>query len=244
MQTDLGAYVIQQETKVLCNLINNNFFKNILIVGEPKFSLIEDSLLAERHKSIYQFILHPRLSGDDKPSKQTPKSMMIAGRQDKIPIENDSIDMVILPHSLEMMANPHEILRESHRILRAEGKILITGFNDCSLWGLFRLIARIFVKAPWKNNFLAVTKLFDWLALLGFDDSTVTYYCYNLPISNQKILNKLVFLEFIGNFMPFPLGNIYTITACKRVIPLTPIFLKKWDNIHLNDELAKYTLKS
>lgn len=244
MQTDLGKYVLQQETRVLCDILNNNFLKNILIIGEPEFCLTNNDFLIERNKSIYQFILHPVLNLNNQILEQNPKTILIVARLDKLPVNTDTIDIVILPHSLEMVSNPHEILRESHRVLRPEGKIIITGFNYFSFWGAYRLLAKIFVKSPWRNNFLSIIKLLDWLALLGFDELTVNRYCCNLPVNNQKILNKFKFLEMLSNFLLFSVGNIYTIYACKRVIPLTPIFHKKWDDLPLDDELAKHILKS
>lgn len=245
ISTDLGRYVLQEETKVMCSILNNNFLKKILIIGEPEFALSNDSLLIDRNKSIYQLVVHPVLSAANQLLDRNPKSLMLIARQDKLPVDTNSIDIVILPHSLEMVVNPHEVLRESHRVLQPEGKIIITGFNCLSIWGIWKLIAKIFIKSPWRNNFFRISKLFDWLALLGFDEVEVNYYCHNLPINNQKILKKFSFLERIGDFMPFPLGNIYTVHACKRVIPLRPVFLSKWENIPLDDdELAKHTLKN
>ena len=40
---------------------------------------------------------------------------------DFLPIESNSIDLVLLPHILEFSANPHQILREVHRVLVPEG---------------------------------------------------------------------------------------------------------------------------
>lgn len=263
-QTNLGRYVLRQETSALSSILNNNFLKNILIIGEPEFSLTTDESLIERNKSINQFILHPVLNSPVLHSndhnhhdysqilEKKPKTQFIAARLDKLPIDTGSIDVVLLPHSLEMVYNPHEVLRESHRVLKPEGKIIITGFNYFSVWAIYRLLAKILIKAPWRNNFLSVIKLIDWLALLGFDEIIVKNYCCNLPINNQKILNKFEFLDrflerfnnFLSKFLPFSLGNIYTISACKRVIPLIPVLRKKWDDLPLDDELAKNILKS
>ena len=47
---------------------------------------------------------------------------------------------VVLPHVLEFEANPHQVLRESERVLIGEGHVVILGFNPWSLWGLWRLL--------------------------------------------------------------------------------------------------------
>jgi ubiquinone/menaquinone biosynthesis C-methylase UbiE len=43
---------------------------------------------------------------------------------------------VVLPHTLEFSADPHHVLREVERVLVPEGRVVISGFNPASLWGL------------------------------------------------------------------------------------------------------------
>ena len=51
-----------------------------------------------------------------------------------------SLDLLALPHTLELCANPHAALREAHRVLVYEGRIVITGFSPwrARLWQMFR----------------------------------------------------------------------------------------------------------
>jgi SAM-dependent methyltransferase len=51
------------------------------------------------------------------------------------PWQADSLDLVVLPHTLERSADPHACLREVERVLIPEGQVLITGLNPMSLWG-------------------------------------------------------------------------------------------------------------
>lgn len=239
LNTDLGKYVLEQEEQVLKTILDNNIsvYNNILVIGEPNFynnlSLLDQ--IDQKNKKVNKFIIHPVLTVPD----QIKDNILIVARQDKLPICSDSIDLVVLPHSLEMLSNPHEILRESHRVLRPEGKIVITGFASISVWRFWKLISKIFYKAPWRNEFISSTKLVDWLALLGFNEFTIVDYCHILPVNNKYILDKLQFLEKIGKFLPFIFGNIYTIFACKRVIPLTPLIIKEWEKKSLDSSLAK-----
>ncbi|MGD0466450.1 MAG: methyltransferase domain-containing protein [Gammaproteobacteria bacterium] len=233
LKTDLGRYVLEQEAKSLPKILKNLFGSNILILGEPEFGTII-SYLQEQYKNINQFILHPVLQVN-----QSSSDLLIAARQDKLPICSDSMDVVILPHSLEMVVNPHEVLRESYRVLRPEGKIIIIGFSPYSFWRIWKLFAKMFFKSPWRNAFISPARLFDWLTILGMEELFINKYCHVLPINNNKILSKLLFLEVIGKALPFRTGNIYTICACKRVVALTPIFVSEWAEESLNDDLAK-----
>ena len=53
LKTDLGEYLLKQETKVISDILNNCFNKNILILGEPEFGVIVDNL--------QHILIHPEL---------------------------------------------------------------------------------------------------------------------------------------------------------------------------------------
>ena len=53
-----------------------------------------------------------------------------------------SIDLVILPHILECIDNPRQLLAEACRIIKPEGHIIICGFNPHSLWGLKKIMGK------------------------------------------------------------------------------------------------------
>jgi SAM-dependent methyltransferase len=55
---------------------------------------------------------------------------------DALPFPNQSLDLVLLPHTLELARDPHDTLREVERVLVPEGRVVIVGFNPASLWGL------------------------------------------------------------------------------------------------------------
>ena len=60
-------------------------------------------------------------------------------RADALPLQSSSLDAMLLPHTLEFEDDPHQVLREAHRALIAEGHVIILGFNPWGLWGLWRL---------------------------------------------------------------------------------------------------------
>ena len=87
----------------------------------------------------------------------------------QLPLATESIDLLVLQHVLDMSENPHQILREAARVINSGGRLVITGFNPYSLWGLWRRL-RLKRGVPWRANFLAQQRLKDWLALLSFGD--------------------------------------------------------------------------
>ncbi len=133
-----------------------------------------------------------------------------------LPFVSDSIDLVVLPHLLEFSGNPHQILREVERVIRPEGRIMLSGFNPFSLWGLRRLATQS-VDEPWSGNFISLSRMKDWLALLGFEISAGKLCCYAPPFDQEKWLSRFAFMEKAGDrWWPIS-GGVYFIAAIKRV---------------------------
>ncbi len=55
----------------------------------------------------------------------------------RCPWPADSVDAVLLPHTLEFAADPYAIVREVDRVLSGEGQLVVLrGFQPFSLWGI------------------------------------------------------------------------------------------------------------
>lgn len=134
---------------------------------------------------------------------------------DELPFPADSMDLVILPHTADFSIDPHQVLRESARVLRGEGCIVLTGFNPFSLWGLRRLLSRHH-SGPWGGRFMPAGRMEDWLRLLGFqiEHSVTRFYCLPLQRSGRKPVQGQV-----SRFMPG--GAYYCILARKRTLAPT-----------------------
>ncbi len=63
---------------------------------------------------------------------------------DSLPFRSDSIDAILLPHTLELVEDPYAVLREAERVLCGEGCLMICGFNPFSGWGARRVFAQYF----------------------------------------------------------------------------------------------------
>jgi SAM-dependent methyltransferase len=106
-----------------------------------------------------------------------------------LPFASDSIDAVLLPHTLELVEDPYAVLREAERVLCAEGCLIICGFNPWSGWGVRRLFARGFRRSlfpPQTQRLLAERRLRDWVALLDFEVVDVYGYLGALPVAGRR----------------------------------------------------------
>ncbi|MET0004908.1 MAG: class I SAM-dependent methyltransferase [Candidatus Thiodiazotropha sp.] len=144
-----------------------------------------------------------------------------------LPLASDSVDGVVLPHTLDFTADPHQVLREVERVLIPEGKVLLCGFNPWSQWGLWRLLRLRSATIPWCGHFFSGKRIQDWFSLLGFELEEVVYLHFRPPVSNSPIMHRLAFMERLGKRI-YPLfGGVYVILAVKREVTMTPL-RSKW----------------
>ncbi|CAG9199100.1 SAM-dependent methyltransferase [Paraburkholderia tropica] len=136
-----------------------------------------------------------------------------------LPFEAQSVDLIVMPHTLEFTSDPHRLLREAERVLMPEGQLVIVGFNSLSLWGARqsagKLTGRPFL--PARQDLIAFTRLKDWIKLLGFELERGRFGCYRPPLSTDKWLGRYGFMEAAGDRWWAIFGAVYMVTAIKRV---------------------------
>jgi len=131
-----------------------------------------------------------------------------------------------MPHILEFSDNPHQTLREAARVLVPEGHVMLTIFNPMSFWGLKKRMIKA-KSYPWYGQFFSLSRIKDWLALLGLEVVDVQFFSHELPINNEKWLKRLSFIETIGRRWWPMMGGQYVIVAKKRVVNIT-LLKPKW----------------
>ena len=139
-----------------------------------------------------------------------------------LPFVEASVDLIIAPHILEQMAEPYELLKEIHRVLMPEGRLIISGFNPMSLWGIKRLLS-FDIDYPWNTKFIPLSKIKEWLPIIGLEMVEGKMGCYVPPIQQSSWLKKLHTMEKLGDRWWPMLGGFYFLVIQKRVHGMTPI---------------------
>ncbi|MFO8024670.1 class I SAM-dependent methyltransferase [Thiohalophilus sp.] len=212
--TRLGRLLAEQEQQQLDTELVNLFGYHLLHLGSPA----DEAVL---RSSRVNHRMRTRLDPDSRAAEQDERVLCL--QPTALPFTPDSLDVVVLSHVLEFSNDPHTVLREVGRSLIPQGHMAILGFNPLSLWGLASLLRGGKGQLPWCGHFMTLTRLKDWLALLGFDVVQQRRYFYRPPWQRSRLMQRLAFLERVGSRLwPF-LGGGYLLVARKRVVTLTPI---------------------
>ncbi len=196
--SEQGAYVLKREQAYFDHTVADLFGFNALQLDSPEQDFLHDSRIPLRFTAGNQVGCDVRLVCAE------------------LPFETASLDLVLLPHVLEFAEHPHQILREVERVLMAEGNLIISGFNPRSLWGLQRMWG-CKQGYPWRGHFIALSRLKDWLALLGFEVVGGRFAGYAPPFTQAKWLERFDFMERAGDRWWAVSGGVYFLHAIKRV---------------------------
>lgn len=202
--TSLGHYLLQREQAYFDRTVADIFGFHALQVGLPEFAFLGQSRIVSRWTLDYD-----------------PPADILADPH-ALPFAENALDLLVLPHALEFTDDPHLMLREAHRVIRPEGQIVVSGFNPFSLFGAKRYFGRGSTP-PWNGNFIALYRVKDWLALLGFDVVGGRLDCYVPPFAQDKWLSRFGFVERAGDRWWPIAGGVYFLRATKRILGMRVI---------------------
>ena len=148
-------------------------------------------------------------------------------RDDAWPLPDHSVDVVVMQHSLDMSARPHQMVREAARVLMPHGYLVVVGFAPVSLFGLLQRINLFSTRLPWVVNCVDAHRLRDWLTLLDFRIESVTsaLHLWPLRLVSEGSSRRLDRLTYGRGWMP---GNGYILIARKTVAGMTSISPQRW----------------
>ncbi len=217
LNTTLGQYLLAREQAMYDETVGDIFGFNALQLGLLPLDTLKNSRI--------------------------PHLMRVGNRDgdancesDYLPFAESCIDLVCLPHVLEFSRNPHQTLREAERVLVPEGHLIITGFNPISAWGVKQTLSKN-TTYPWCGHFFTLSRIKDWLALLGLEFVSGQMDGYEPPINDEKWLKHFAFMDKTGNKWWPMMGGLYFIVAKKRVVNMT-LLKPSWKQNSLKSRLV------
>lgn len=133
-----------------------------------------------------------------------------------LPVMSKSVDAVLLPHTLEFVRSPHNVLREANRILTDRGRLLILGFSPWGTWGLRQRFGMRYRAFPAGSRFYSVGRTCDWLELLDFEVTEVRRFGVGFPWAEPRTEGE----AWSVASCVAPLTEGYLLVAKKRVLPM------------------------
>lgn len=213
-ETPAGQYLLAWEQQQFERAVADIFGYHALQLGLPPLASLEANRMPHRWLAT---------ALDMPPNADFPGADL---RLDyaALPFPEASLDLVTLPHALDSHPNPHGTLREVARVLVPGGRVVLSGFNPVSLWGLRqegeRLCRHLDVGKPLlpkELDFIGSRRLRDWLHLLDLEIETGYYGCYRPLLGSEKWLRRWRWMDRVGRrWWPF-FGAVYFMVAVKRV---------------------------
>ena len=212
-ETPPGRYLLAWERAEFDRAVGDIFGYHALQLGLPEF----DTLQANR-------MPHKWLAQGEVPAAGAGAQPHLVTDFAALPFEENSLDLVVLPHSLELNCDPHATLREVERVLVPEGRVVISCINPASLWGLRQRRAHLYRRLgfgelylPDAGDFIGYRRLRDWLRLLSFEVEASSFGCWRPALSSDKWLGRFDWMDGLGGRWWPIFGAVYFMVAVKRV---------------------------
>jgi SAM-dependent methyltransferase len=126
-----------------------------------------------------------------------------------LPFAQASLDLVVVPHAFSDGQSPQLILKEIDRVLVHEGRVVISGVNQLSLWGLARALP--------KNITLVNSKhLIAYLHNTELEIEKVYYGGYGWPRRDVTFPQSLRWRDKLQARIWPSFGALWCIVAVKR----------------------------
>jgi len=218
LSTPLGRYLKEWEQHELDRAVVDIFGYHAVQLDSPEINGLATNRMPHRWHILSS--LKALQTREGQPS--TPCDLFADAAA--LPFEAASLDLAVLPHTLELCQDPHATLREVERVLVPEGHIVITGMNPVSLWGWHQRRTALYQRFGWGRGnsgvvgqLIGYRRMRDWLRLLGFEVQVSRFGCWRPAVQSTLWLSRFAWMDRWGSHWWPILGGAYILVAVKRV---------------------------
>ncbi|HFC8843354.1 TPA: class I SAM-dependent methyltransferase [Neisseria oralis] len=145
-----------------------------------------------------------------------------------------SLDILLMPHSHEYCQQPYVALVEAARVLKSGGRLVISGFNPGSLWGMSGWFDGNLL--PEKKNCFTLPVFKKKVLSLGFEIEYGKFMVYVPPVKTESSLKFWQFMEKAGDRWWPAAAAVYGLVLVKREAGLT--LLPEVENLLATEDVA------
>lgn len=136
-----------------------------------------------------------------------------------LPFHSESMDLLVLCHSLECSDDPHAVLREVERVLVGEGSLIIIGLTPYSMSYATNRLKEIRQPLSRYSN----RRVTEWLDVLGFETTGGRKIPIDLFKNNSSTKLTKLRSASLNTLSGIVKGHGYFIHAKKRITRITPV---------------------
>lgn len=204
-RTSLGQQLISAERELVSRAISGRF----------------GASMAQLDSGYHEPLFERRLFGSGMIISQLENRApcpVICAKPENLPFEPESIDMLLMHHTLDVCQNPYQAVREAAIALKPGGLLVVIGFNPFSTWGIRALLqGRKDGAGVWNSRFIRSSRVEDWMHLLDFDLERHEKHVFEPPYIRPEWIKRLAFGDkTLKKLMPFT-GAVYLLVGYKRV---------------------------
>jgi SAM-dependent methyltransferase len=232
-----GKYMLDWEHEQLDQAVSDIFGYHALQLGFPELEALRANRMPHQWLALHHMPKEPKPDPASSPvphqlpgsvsrtvaASSPPKAALITD-PGALPFPASSLDLVVLAHTLELSRDPHATLREVERVLVPEGRVVITGLNPASLWGMRQRRVHFYKRMglddgflPEAGDFIGYWRLRDWLRLLSFEVESARFGCYRPALTSHQWLSRFDWMDQAGSRWWPIFGAVYFVVAVKRV---------------------------
>ena len=221
LKTPPGEYLLAWEREQFDQAVGDIFGYHALQLGLPELPALQTNRMPHQWLAATDLL---QINTTDVHATSSRPKAALATDAHALPFASGSLDLLVLPHTLDLSLDPHATLREAERVLVPEGKLVISGLNPASLWGMRQRRAHLYQRfgkadlfLPESGEFIGYWRLRDWLRLLSFEVESARFGCYRPAFATEKWLSRFDWMDKLGaRWWPI-FGAAYFVVAVKRV---------------------------
>ncbi|OGT53910.1 MAG: hypothetical protein A3F17_02805 [Gammaproteobacteria bacterium RIFCSPHIGHO2_12_FULL_41_15] len=145
-----------------------------------------------------------------------------------LPIRPHSVDLILMPHSLESVTKPTLLIDQAALCLAPNGLLVISVLNRHSWFGLCRPYQAA-LRAIGSQHYFQAMKVVQWLSHANLTVEKQKGMGYRPPVSESVFYDVLKIFDIVGQMAWPQWSNSVLFLARKNRVGMTPVKAVSWN---------------